>query len=264
MALLPPREWLTAECLDAAEGRGPRRTSIPIFRAAPVERWLARAHPILPIVWCGPLAALGLWSFASRGGGPGAGAALVAGGWLAFSLMEYLLHRFAFHRAFPHTPGGRLEGFLTHGYHHHYPNDRMRLVMPPLIAWPLALVVWGVYRVALGPGVSGALFAGTLLGYVIYDCTHYYAHHARPRAGVGRWLRRYHLLHHHDRQGGRFGVSSPLWDLVFGTFHPVDRAAPGPRPTPPGRPAEGEGLFRGGAVLARGLHAPARQACRRR
>jgi sterol desaturase/sphingolipid hydroxylase (fatty acid hydroxylase superfamily) len=33
-----------------------------------------------------------------------------------------------------------------------------------------------------------------------------------------RYLRRYHLLHHYKTPDLRFGVTSPLFDLLFGTF----------------------------------------------
>jgi sterol desaturase/sphingolipid hydroxylase (fatty acid hydroxylase superfamily) len=41
----------------------------------------------------------------------------------------------------------------------------------------------------------------------------------------GYALRAYHQRHHHEHAQSRFGVSSPLWDLVFGTYAPPDRRA---------------------------------------
>ncbi len=35
--------------------------------------------------------------------------------------------------------------------------------------------------------------------------------------GLGRFLRQYHLAHHYAVPDRHFGVSSPLWDLVFRT-----------------------------------------------
>ena len=31
------------------------------------------------------------------------------------------------------------------------------------------------------------------------------------------WVRRHHMLHHAQTPDKRFGVSSPIWDYVFGT-----------------------------------------------
>jgi dihydroceramide fatty acyl 2-hydroxylase len=44
------------------------------------------------------------------------------------------------------------------------------------------------------------------------------------RHPVLHFLKVYHLQHHYGAEGKRFGVSSPLWDKVFGTF-PADGVA---------------------------------------
>jgi len=112
----------------------------------------------------------------------------------------------------------------VHGYHHIYPNDKMRLVAPPLMSWPVGAVLALITHWALGPGLWMPAYAGVTIGYLAYDYTHYYSHHFRPRGGPGKWLRSYHMLHHHDDRSSRFGVSSPLWDLVFNTYAPVRRS----------------------------------------
>ena len=45
--------------------------------------------------------------------------------------------------------------------------------------------------------------------------------HFPMRKGVPKFLKRYHLQHHYKTPEQRFGVSSPLWDLVLGT-KPMD------------------------------------------
>lgn len=223
--MLIPERWLTAELIDAAEGRPPRRRSIAMFSNRFFDRWLARAHPALPLVLFVPLAGFALARGIAR---VGVGRALVACalGWIAFSLLEYVLHRFVFHRTFPDTRQGRIEWILIHGYHHTYPQDPDRLVLPPVESVPLAVIIAGLYVAIFGQGLGLAAFAGTALGYVAYDEIHYLLHHYRPRTAVGMWLRRYHLLHHHAPELARFGVSTPLWDFVFGTYGRVGRGAP--------------------------------------
>jgi sterol desaturase/sphingolipid hydroxylase (fatty acid hydroxylase superfamily) len=49
-----------------------------------------------------------------------------------------------------------------------------------------------------------------------YDMLHYATHHIPMRRGVWKTLRR----HHYRTPEQRFGVSSPLWDVVFGTQPP--------------------------------------------
>ena len=58
---------------------------------------------------------------------------------------------------------------------------------------------------------------GFTVGYLTYDLTHYATHHFPMRSGIGRYLKRYHMMHHYKTPDQRFGVSSPLWDIVYGT-----------------------------------------------
>src|SRR5205823_5792760 len=102
------------------------------------------------------------------------------------------------------------------------PYDRDRLVMPPTVAVLLAVMVWFPVQAAFGPHLHRPLFAGLVAGYVIYDLTHYYLHHAAPRTAFGKWLRKYHLVHHFQTPDVRYGITSPLWDFVFRTY-PRDR-----------------------------------------
>ena len=208
---------VTRECIEAAEGRAPRTRTIRVFENRFLEDVLARAHPAFPAAFYGPVALFAI-AFGAHRLGVGKGVVWVVAGWLAFSLLEYVLHRFVFHRAFPDTPVGRLEAFLVHGYHHAYPRDAERLVMPPMISVPFALFFLAAWVIGFGWSAGLAGFGGTVLGYVAYDETHYLLHHVRPRTRLGRMLRRHHLVHHHAVPPARFGVSSPLWDVVFRTM----------------------------------------------
>jgi sterol desaturase/sphingolipid hydroxylase (fatty acid hydroxylase superfamily) len=230
----------TKDCLDAAQGEWPasggfydqerapverrrdRPKSIRIFKNGFIEAVFARAHPITPIIWFGPFIAYGVYTGVVR-----VGVALTAlifvGGWLAWTLLEYLLHRYLFHMGAT-TPDEKFRAFMVHGYHHEFPNDKMRLVAPPLMSWPLAVAVGLGYYLLFG-GLWSTVFAGTTAGYIAYDWIHYYTHHFKPSNPIGKWLKSYHLLHHFDENHGhkRYGVSSPLWDFVFGTFLPLKK-----------------------------------------
>ena len=70
----------------------------------------------------------------------------------------------------------------------------------------------------MGAEEVAAGFAGALAGYVCYDMIHYATHHFAMRDGVWKFLKRYHMMHHFKTPEQGFGVSSPLWDLLFGTL----------------------------------------------
>jgi sterol desaturase/sphingolipid hydroxylase (fatty acid hydroxylase superfamily) len=91
-----------------------------------------------------------------------------------------------------------------------------------VLSLPIATVYFLSAWVVTGSlHAASYLFAGLAAGYSCYEWLHFQAHHRRPRLRVFKYLKMYHLLHHHDTPELRFGVSSPLFDMVFGTFRPV-------------------------------------------
>lgn len=143
---------------------------------------------------------------------------LFMGGVLFWTLTEYLLHRFVFHYQ-PSSGWGQKLHFLAHGVHHDYPNDSTRLVMPPSVSLPLSFLFYGLFSLLLPGGSLPCFFAGFLSGYVCYDTIHYATHHAPMKGRLGRWLKHHHLRHHYSDSARGFGVSTPLWDHVFGTMY---------------------------------------------
>jgi dihydroceramide fatty acyl 2-hydroxylase len=175
----------------------------------------------VPLIWL-PLVCLSFWAALMRlATPPGACAAYAAGGLLAWRLVEYALHRWVFH-AQPRSYWGITLHFSFHGCHHKRPMDRLRLVFPPLFAAPLVAAFAHAIHAALPgePGRAAALFGGMLCGYVGYDCTHYFTHHAVAAHALPGWLagvRAVHLAHHYSDPTASFGVSGDLFDRVFGT-----------------------------------------------
>jgi dihydroceramide fatty acyl 2-hydroxylase len=159
-------------------------------------------------------------------------ALLFVGGIVFWTFTEYMLHRFVFHYQ-PSSAWGQKIHFMAHGVHHDYPNDSTRLVMPPSVSVPLAILFYGFFSLLIPGGLLPVFFAGFLFGYVCYDTIHYATHHAPMKWKLGHWLKHHHLRHHYlDNERG-FGVSTPLWDHVFGTRYerdvrrPADEAARG-------------------------------------
>ena len=203
--------------------RGHRLTEgVQVFRHRVLEALFGTSHPVMPFVWFGPPVVL-CWylSFIDPRFAWGPAMALFAAGWLGWSLIEYLLHRFYFHLVPVDEFDAKFNAFVVHGYHHEFPNDRLRLVAPPVLSWPIGAVLAGLHYLAAGPYYGLLSFAGTAVGYLAYDWVHYYTHHSRPTTRLGKAVRRYHMHHHYKDSTSHYGISSPLWDHVFGT---VDRA----------------------------------------
>ncbi|XP_055598806.1 uncharacterized protein LOC129748288 [Uranotaenia lowii] len=136
-------------------------------------------------------------------------------GVLVWTLLEYTLHRWVFHldpkdNKFLHT-----FHFLLHGLHHKVPFDPYRLVFPPVPAVLLATFFYQPVRLLLPHPLL--MLSGGLIGYLTYDMIHYYIHYGSPNGGHLYHMKRYHYQHHfvHHEQG--FGISSTLWDDIFGT-----------------------------------------------
>jgi hypothetical protein len=197
----------------------PRRGSPRMFTIDWVEKYFSRVRPWHVIaIWVPFSLYMGYRAFTGDQNSVLAFAGFFALGVLAWTLLEYGLHRAIFH--FKPREDSEVQqdlAFLIHGIHHDYPWDADRLVMPPTVAALIAVIVWWPAKWAFGLHVH-AWFAGLVMGYVWYDLTHYYLHHAVPTTAAGKWLRKYHLVHHFKTPNVRYGITTPLWDLVFGTY----------------------------------------------
>jgi len=136
-------------------------------------------------------------------------AAVFAAGLIAWTFIEYVLHRFVLHHA-PLISG-------LHEQHHNNPNDP---VGTPVWASSLsafvfvALPSWALF----GFELATAATAGMATGYLLYVYCHYAAHYGRPEPGTFFYrLRVRHARHHHLSDDGNFGVITSFWDHVFGT-----------------------------------------------
>ena len=191
--------------------------SIRLFRN-PVLEALSHVHPLVPLVVWSPLVVwLLLRALFVHEMGLLAVVGVVLVGLVTWSLAEYLLHRFLFH--FPAKSRlGRWLVFVFHGVHHDSPQDKSRLVMPPVPAALILAMLWLLFGLVVPRPWIEPFMAAFISGYLIYDYTHYATHHFAMRHPVLRFIKRYHMQHHFSSEPGRFGVSSPLWDLVFGTY----------------------------------------------
>jgi sterol desaturase/sphingolipid hydroxylase (fatty acid hydroxylase superfamily) len=137
-------------------------------------------------------------------------------GLLLFTLVEYLIHRFVYHSGEDYLDDKNWQ-YKAHGVHHSFPREKDLLAMP----LPLALVASGILFLlfyALMSSLVFFFFPGFLLGYAGYLFIHYKVHTRKPPKNLLRYLWIHHHIHHHIQDDKAFGVSSPLWDFVFGTM----------------------------------------------
>ncbi|KAG4066189.1 hypothetical protein HA402_014489 [Bradysia odoriphaga] len=95
------------------------------------------------------------------------------------------------------------------------PFDPYRLVFPPVPATILATLFY--QPLPLLASCPKIVLAGGLIGYLCYDMIHYYIHYGSPTFNYMYMLKRYHYQHHFVHHDAGFGISSPIWDAVFGT-----------------------------------------------
>ena len=199
-------------------------TPIRLFKSDFLE-WFTHINPVVVLVVFLPIIGFFLWRSARANQGVGWWNVLIsfAIGLLFWPLVEYLLHRFVFHFS-PNNPSERMKRvlFLMHGVHHAQPREKSRLVMPPVVSIPLAAIFYGFFLGVVGgllklPNYVDGIFAGFMLGYVIYDMTHYALHHFSFKGEYFVKLRRHHMAHHFKTHNQRFGVSTWIWDDIFRT-----------------------------------------------
>jgi sterol desaturase/sphingolipid hydroxylase (fatty acid hydroxylase superfamily) len=140
-----------------------------------------------------------------------------AGGIMVWTFFEYFLHRYLFHWASESKIVKRLT-YILHGIHHDYPRDVTRVFMPPAPGTLFVLLFLGLFWLLLQNYVF-AFLPGFLTGYFVYAYIHYIIHAKKPFRNFKFWWT-HHSLHHYKYPDKAFGVSTPIWDMVFGTMPP--------------------------------------------
>jgi len=138
-------------------------------------------------------------------------------GLFVWTFTEYIMHRFVFHYMPEDKPWAQRLHFIFHGVHHDYPSDSKRLVLPPSVSIPLAAGFYFLFNAVLPANNVFAFFPGFLLGYLIYDISHYAIHHFNFKGNIWKKIKQHHMLHHYQDPDKGYGVSSPLWDKIFGS-----------------------------------------------
>ena len=126
-------------------------------------------------------------------------------GMAAWTLLEYAIHAWLSHtfRTFA-TP--------LHAVHHRDPRRVFTIGAwgPVAASWLGGLALWGAAPAML-------FYSGMVAGFALYEGVHFRVHFRRPRSRLERHLRERHLAHHLGAPDRNFGVTSALWDRVFGS-----------------------------------------------
>ena len=140
-------------------------------------------------------------------------------GVFAWTLLEYGLHRYVFHIWFQiRNPKVREFVNASHLIHHAAPRNADKLLVRPAYGFTVSALMFAILYL-----LSGSLFraagvlAGIWAGFLYYEAVHYRVHLTTAPSGFIARQRRAHFYHHFTNPERCFGVTSPLWDYVFGT-----------------------------------------------
>lgn len=128
---------------------------------------------------------------------------------LNWSLLEYVAHRWMYHK-------GRTPAHAGHKMHHDSP--KMLIAMPWFIITAFLVCVWYVFAYYLQFRFVLSFMAGLLTGFIFYGAFHHVHHHSNFKNSWYRKMRTHHFIHH-QFPNVNFGVTSRLWDHVFGTAY---------------------------------------------
>lgn len=172
--------------------------------------FFSKVHPSMPFLFWIPLNAWVLGSALWNGVTTWQiAAAAVPLGFLTWQFLEYFIHKYVFH-AWP--------GWTGHGFHHNYPDDDTRLVMPLPVSITLASLIWGGLTLFGRADLTTPFWSGVVMGYLWYDFLHWSTHHRAPWTAWGKKLRAHHMAHHFSDTDQNYGISHMWMDSVLGTL----------------------------------------------
>jgi 4-hydroxysphinganine ceramide fatty acyl 2-hydroxylase len=189
--------------------------SAVLFESPLLER-ISRTHISIPIIMFLGLSGISFfYAVTSTDISLGIGFLILIAGYFVFTFVEYMMHKHFFHME-PDTPVKDKLQYSVHGVHHDYPRDKDRLAMPPFVSAAYAAISYLIFRLIMGDYALYFL-PGFLIGYASYLGVHYIVHAFSPPKNFLKVLWVNHAIHHYKDPDMAFGVSTPLWDIIFGT-----------------------------------------------
>lgn len=138
---------------------------------------------------------------------------LFISGWLFWTFIEYLVHRFWMHD----TPLEKAKPVAEyHMQHHRQPTEMDITTSHRFLVWLLVavLLLASVYLTVYLMPIAGFVF-----GFTCYTNMHWVLHQSWSVKIIPR-LHRFHLYHHCKYPNSCYGVTVLWWDLVFKTTPP--------------------------------------------
>jgi len=203
--------------MGTSENIRPQSKGSKVLFKNPILEKLTKTHIAIPLTIFSVYSTVLLyWSITQTPLGIFLTTSLFLIGLLAFTLIEYIAHKYLFHITVNSESRKKFQ-YTIHGVHHDYPKDKKRLAMPPILSITIATILLLVFRLIMGD-FAYVFLPGFLMGYAGYLFVHYIVHAYQPPKNFFKILWIHHGIHHYKEPERAFGVSSPLWDLVFRTM----------------------------------------------
>jgi 4-hydroxysphinganine ceramide fatty acyl 2-hydroxylase len=136
-------------------------------------------------------------------------------GWLAWTLFEYCLHRWAFHG--PRKRGEKHSDPFNHHNHHVHPDNIILNFSHRVVA--ISIIPISFTTFFIGHALISYV-GGILLGASSYILLHRMLHYRRFALFFPHLLK-HHIWHHCKFPNKCFGITSTIWDRMFQTI-PVE------------------------------------------
>ena len=180
--------------------------------------FFSKVHPAAPFVlWVPMVIALPVWAIVTGLSTAPALLVMAPFGFITWQAAEYFVHKKLFHWM-GIGPISRRFHEIVHGFHHQFPDDPKRLVMPLAVSIGLASVVGGLLFLLGSPALTVPWFTGFLAGYLFYDFMHWSTHFRKPRTAWEKTMRAHHMSHHFADIDTNFGISHRWVDRLMGTL----------------------------------------------
>ncbi len=145
----------------------------------------------------------------------------MAAGAATWSLSEWVIHNYLGHKLAKNRNFFSVEHVRHHATTSYFAPSYKKAIAAAVVGAGVAPLASAL----VGPRLGLSYTAGLVGAYLGYEVVHRLAHVSPPRTRYGRWLRKHHFHHHFHRPDKNHGVTSPLWDRLFGSYEPPGKIA---------------------------------------